>query len=195
MELKLFRLSLFLAPLLYTVSGFFWRDGGQYSVTCGTYVIVGSFFWIFALDGLFGLLKEKSPAYTVWGKAIAIFGCACGGISFGLQGMFAEMFNISHPAMLQAMAQHPVASNIVFWLSGPAFPISILILGIMLCVKKAVPVWCGILLSLGGLLFPISRILRIESVAHVVDALMLIPAWYIATIVLAKNRKLEIQLQ
>jgi hypothetical protein len=137
MELKLFRLSLFLAPLLYTISGFFWINGGQYSVICGTYVIVGSFFWIFALDGLFGLLKEKSPAYAVWGKAIAIFGCACGGISFGLQGMFAEMFNISHLVMLQALAQHPVASNIVFWLSGPAFPISILILGIMLSVKKS----------------------------------------------------------
>jgi len=130
----------------------------------------------------------------VWGKAIAIFGCACGGISFGLEGMFAEMFNISHPAMLQALAQHPVAANIVFWLPGPAFPISILILGIMLCVKKVVPVWCGIILSVGGLLFPVSRILRIESVAHVVDFLMLIPAWYIAAVALTKNQKLETQL-
>jgi hypothetical protein len=83
----------------------------------------------------------------------------------------------------------------VFWLSGPAFPISILILGIMLSVKKAVPVWCGILLSLGGLLFPVSRILRIESVAHVVDLLMLIPAWYIAAVILTKNQKLGIKLQ
>src|ERR1700743_520664 len=103
MELKLFRISLFLAPLCYAISGFFWRNGGQYSVTCGTYIILGSVLWIFALDGLFNLLKEKNPVYATWGKGIAIYGCACGGICFGLQGMFAEMFNISHPAMLQAL--------------------------------------------------------------------------------------------
>ena len=80
MELKLFRISLILAPLLYTISGFFWLNGGQYSVTCGTFIIIGSFFWIFALDGLFDLFKAKSLSYAVWGKVIAIYGCACGGI-------------------------------------------------------------------------------------------------------------------
>ncbi len=189
MELKLFRISLILAPLLYTISGFFWLNGGQYSVTCGTFIIIGSFFWIFALNGLFDLFKDKSLSYAVWGKAIAIYGCACGGICFGLQGMFAEMFNISHTAMLSALARYPVASNLVFWAAGPAFPLSILVLGIMFCIKRVTPVWCGILLAAGGLLFPVSRILRIENIAHLVDLLMLIPAWYIALGVSAKQGK------
>lgn len=180
MELKLNRLSLLIAPLLYAISGFYWLNGGQYSVTCGSYIIIGSFFWIFALDGLFALLKENSPRYAVLGKAIAIYGCVVGGICFGLQGVFAEMFNISHPNMLKALAQHPVAANVIFWIAGPAFPISIFLLGVMLTVKKTIPVWCGTLLAVGGLLFPVSRILRIEWVGHLVDVMMLAPLWWVA---------------
>ena len=187
MELKLYRSSLILAPLCYTISGFFWLNGGQYSVTCGTFVVIGSFFWVFAFDGLFGLLKNKTPVYVAWGKAIAIYGAVCGGVAFGLQGMFIEMFNISHTAMLQALAQHPVAANLIFWFGGPAFPLSILVLGITLCVKKVVPVWVGVLLAVGGLLFPVSRILRIESIGHVVDLLILVPTWYIAVMILRKS--------
>jgi len=187
MELGSSRLSLLLAPLFYFISGFFWLNGGQYSVTCGTFIIIGSFFWVFALQALFGLLKEKTPGYAVWGKLVATYGCVCGGVAFGLQGMFAEMFNISHTAMLKALAQHPVAANTVFWLAGPAFPVSMMILGIVLAFKKAAPIWCGTLLSTGGLLFPVSRISRIESIGHVVDVLMLIPCWYIAFVVFDKK--------
>ncbi|MGZ3944587.1 MAG: hypothetical protein ACXVJB_06570, partial [Mucilaginibacter sp.] len=95
MELGPSRLSLVLAPLFYFISGFFWLNGGQYSVVCGTFIIIGSFFWVFALQGLFSLLREKTPRYAVWGRVIATYGCVCGGVAFGLQGMFAEMFNIS----------------------------------------------------------------------------------------------------
>jgi hypothetical protein len=189
MELGPSRLSLLFAPLFYFISGFFWLNGGQYSVICGTFIVIGSFFWVFGLEALFGLLKEKTPAYSVWGRVVAIYGCVCGGVAFGLQGMFAEMFNISHTAMLKALAQHPVAANAIFWLAGPAFPVSIVILGIVLAVKKAAPMWCGLLLSVGGLLFPVSRILRIQSIGHVVDVLMLIPCWYIAVLILPGKLK------
>lgn len=169
-----------MAPLCYGISGFYWLNGGQYSVTCGAWLVAGSFFWVFALEGLFTLLKDKTPGYAVWGRVIATYGCVCGGVAFGLQGMFAEFFSIPHTEMLQALARHPVAANLVFWLAGPAFPMSILVLGIMLSVKKIVPLWTGLLLSAGGLLFPLSRILRIELLAHLVDLLMLVPLWYLA---------------
>jgi hypothetical protein len=191
MELGPSRLSLLLAPLFYFISGFFWLNGAQYSVVCGTFIVIGSFFWVFAFQGIFGLLKEKTPGYAVWGKVIATYGCVCGGVAFGLQGMFAEMFNIPHAAMLKALAQNPVAANAIFWIAGPAFPVSITILGIVLAIKKATPVWCGILLSAGGLLFPVSRILRIESIGHVVDVLMLIPCWYTALVVLGNKVKAQ----
>ena len=187
MELKLFRISLFAAPLLYAISGFFWINGGQYGVTCGTLIIIGSFFWVFALSGLFDLLVEQTPRYATWGRAIATYGCVCGGVGFGLQSMFSEMFNISHKAMLQAMVDYPIASNLIFWLAGPVFPLSILILGIVISIKRVVPFGIGILLSAGGLLFPLSRIFRIALVAHLVDLLMLAPALYIALYVIAKR--------
>lgn len=188
----LYRISLFAAPLLYATSGFYWINGGQYSVTCGTLIVIGSFFWVYALIGLFDLLKEQTPRYATLGRAVATYGCVCGGVAFGLQGMFSEMFNISHKAMLQGMAHFPIASNLVFWLAGPVFPLSILILGIVLSIKRVVPFWIGILLSAGGLLFPLSRIFRIELVAHLVDLLMLVPTWYIALNVIAiRGRKIN----
>jgi len=180
METALYRASLLLAPALYFTSGFFWLNNGLYNITGGTLVVVGSVFYVLAFNGIFTLLEKKAPRYSSFVKLLAIYGCMCGGVAFGLRDVFMDMFSVSHAVMLQALAIHPFAANIIFWVGGPTFPLSMLVLGIMLIVKKAAPARIGILLSLSAVLFPISRILRMEWLAHVTDLLMLIPLWYIA---------------
>ncbi len=180
MDLSLYRTSMFLGPLLYLISSFFWLPDGHYSITGGTLIIAGSVFYVFAFIALFNLLHQKLPAYASLGKLVAIYGCVCGGAAFGLRDVFMNLFSISHADMLQALAAHPAIANLIFWIGGPAFPLSVLGLGIALSVKKVVPVWAGIALALAGILFPVSRILRIEMLAHATDALMLAPLWYIA---------------
>jgi len=48
------------------------------------------------------------------------------------------------------------------------------VLGIMLATTKTIPVWQTLLFSLAGILFPISRIIRIQSIAHLADLLFFI---------------------
>ena len=143
-------------------------------------MVVGSVFYAVAFIALFNILSQKTPRYIVGGKLIALYGCVCGGTAFGLRDIFMDMFSIPHAQMMQALATHSTMANVIFWIGGPAFPVSMLLLGIVGSSKRLVPVWVGILLTLGGVLFPLSRILRAEMLAHLVDALFLVPLWYIA---------------
>jgi hypothetical protein len=77
--------------------------------------------------------------------------------------------------------------NIVLFWSGPAFPLSLLFLGIMLIIRKIVPVYVGVLIALGGVAFPVSRIIRIDWIAHISD-LLLLSAVIIVPIILMKKK-------
>jgi hypothetical protein len=85
---------------------FFWLDNGRYNATGAALIVIGSVFWIFVFNGLFDAIKYKAPAYSAWDKFLAVYGCACGGVAFGLQDMFADIFQISHKAMLQELGRH-----------------------------------------------------------------------------------------
>jgi hypothetical protein len=183
MGIKLKAASLFLAPLFYAMSSFFWNTKdlyGTYNVTSGLLLIIGSIFWVIAFSTLFDLLKDRMPNYAALGFLLAVYGCLCGGVAFALSDILMTMFNIPHHTMLIALSQYPVATNIIFWIGGPAFPISLLILGIVMARSRTVPLWVGIMIAASGALFPGSRIPRIEWVAHVVDLLLLIPLAYLA---------------
>lgn len=169
-------ISLIVAPLLFAASTFFWTNG-EYSVPSATLIVFSMFFWIPALTGLFGLLKIKMPRYAIWGLWIAVYGCISG-CCFAFLGYLTTIFNISHQDYLQALSQHPVSSQILLFAAGPLFPLSLLLLGINLIRTKTVHLWIGLLFCLGAIAFPLSRIPRIELVAHIADVLLLIPSVY-----------------
>lgn len=177
-ERILFGVSLLLAPLFYALSTFFWVGEGQYGITSSTLLVFGSVFWAAALIGIFRLLRDKTPRYAAAGLLVALYGVVCGGTAFAFRGLFTEIYSISPGVALQSLNAHPFVANALFWIAGPVFPASLLILGIVLIRTKTVPLWVGILLVLGGAIFPVSRIPRIELIAHAADVLLLIPMWY-----------------
>jgi hypothetical protein len=177
-ERTLFGLSLVLAPLLFTASSLFWTTSGEYGVVGGALLVFGSLFWIVAFAALFGALRSRTPRYAVWGWLVAAYGAVCGGAAFAFQGMFVEMHGATHAESLAGLARYPVVANAIFWIGGPAFPISLLVLGVILARTRVAPWWAGAMLALGGALFPVARIPRIEGFALGVDLLMLIPAAY-----------------
>jgi len=63
---------------------------------------------------------------------------------------------------------------------GPLFPGSIIVPGITLAVSKKLPTWQCILFSLAGAAFPVSRIARNQTVAHLADLLFLVACTSIA---------------
>ena len=183
MRIKLNAASLFLAPLFYAASSFFWNTQnhyGTYDTTSGLLLIIGSIFWVPAFLALFDMLRERTPNYASWGFLLAVYGCLCGGVAFALRDILTVAFNIPHQTMLATLSRYPVLTNIIFWIGGPAFPLSLLIVGIVLARTRTVPVWVGVLIAVSGALFPASRIPRIEWVAHIVDFMMLIPLAYLS---------------
>lgn len=169
-----------LAPALFAVSTFFWvRTNGrvEYGAIGGAIIAIATVFWIPAFMGLFALLKDRMPRYATWGLLVAVYGCLSG-VAFGLEGLFAEAFRISHDVRRAAWAAFPTAFNLTFFWPGPLFPLSLLILGAMLMRTRSLPLWAGVLICLGAIAFPVSRIPRIALLAHAADALMLVPLLY-----------------
>lgn len=180
--------SLILGPLLFAASTFFWNGDGTYGVTSSTLLIIGSVFWISGLNGIFDTFRDAWPRYAAWGRLAAVYGAVCGGAAFAFQAMFMEMFDVSHDASLAALAAHPIVANVIFWGGGAAFPLSLLVLGVMLIRARTAPWWLGAMLALGGALFPVARIPRMAIVAHAVDLLMLVPAAYLGMMLLRRGQ-------
>ena len=125
------------------------------------------------------------PRYAVWGLWIAVFGCISG-VCFAFLGYLATVFNISHEQYLNSLSHYPVTSQILLFASGPLFPLSILVLGINLMLKRSVPAWISILFCVAAIAFPLSRIPRIAWMAHVADLAMFIPSYAIGWEILRK---------
>ncbi|GAB4037212.1 hypothetical protein [Spirosoma gilvum] len=183
-EQRVWGISMILAPLLFLVSTFYWQDG-EYTIIGGTLLVVATVFWIPALTGLFAKLKHTMPTYASWGALIAQFG-AISGNNFGMRGIYAQVFGISKETLLREAAIHSVSFNITMFMAGPLFPLSLLVLGIQLTRKRLVPVWVGLLLCAGAIAFPVSRISRIDVIAHVADLLLFIPIAYLGWQLLTK---------
>ena len=156
-------LSLIAAPLVFAASTFFWKEG-QYGVTGGTLINLSQVPWIIAFIVLFDKLKMEMPRYATVGLIIAIYGCLSG-----------EAFQIPHKTYLETLSHYSLSANLLLFWPGPLFPLSLLVLGIVLIRRKKIEVWLGILLCLGAIAFPLSRIPRVESIAHAVDILLAIP--------------------
>jgi hypothetical protein len=169
--------ALILAPLLLALSTFLWNRG-EYGVAGGTLLGLSTVFWIGCFAVLFGLLRRKFPIYSSLGFIIAVYGCL-GGANFGIAGVFSETFGISHREFLQGAAGHPMGFNLLLFWPGPLFPLSLLVLGIQLARKRVIPGWVAAMVCLGALAFPVSRIPRIEWIAHTADVLLAIPLFYL----------------
>ena len=170
-------ISMMMAPFLFGLSTFFWKEG-EYGTTGGAILVSSLTFWVPAFAGLFSLLQDKMPRYTAVGFVVAVWGCISGA-NFGMAGVFMQAFGISHDTYLQAVAQHAFVFGLLLFWSGPLFPLSLLVLSIALLGKKCIPLWAGILMGLGALAFPLSRIPRIETIAHMADLLLALPVWYV----------------
>lgn len=172
-EKTIHSISLVLAPVTFALSTFFWHNG-EYNVYSATLIIISMSFWIPAFLALFGILKERTPKYATWGVWIAVFGCISG-VCFGFLGYLTSIFEISHTMYLEKLSQYPISSQLLLFATGPLFPLSILVLGIVYLSTKQMPAWIAVLFCLAAIAFPVSRISRTEWIAHVADLLLLVP--------------------
>jgi hypothetical protein len=182
----MYGVSLILAPFLLAISSFFWIDG-EYGVVGGTILVLSMVFWMPVLVFLFGLVKDKLPNYATWGLLIAMFGFISGS-NFAFVGIMSEIFNISHASYMEGFARYPLSSNLLLFQSGPLAPLSLAALGIALLVTRSVPRPLAIFVLLGGITFPIGRMLRLEWVAHITDILLMAPLLVLGLRVLSVSK-------
>jgi hypothetical protein len=176
-EYFLFGICYILAPSLFFISGFFW-NGLEYGVIGGTILNLGAACWIASFIGLFNVVKEKYPVYAGWAMPVAIVGCVAGA-NFSMVGVHAEIFRLVHQDYLDGYAKYPLSANLLLFWTGPLFPLSLLFLAIQLIRSRTIEVWLLVLIALGAVAFPISRIGRNIRIVHLADILLLIPFVYL----------------
>lgn len=168
---------LILGPVLNLVAGFFWNGESQ-GVTGGTLTALSTGCWLIGLIGACQRLRPSAPRYVSVLVPVAVFG-AVGGVAFAVQAISEEIFGISHAAAIDRLADYPLAANLLFWGCGPLFPLALAGFGVLLLRLRAVPLPVGVLLILGSAAFPISRMTRQPTIAHVADLLLLVPFAYV----------------
>ena len=169
-----YALALTAGQLLSGLSVFFWSDSGRHTPDASVLTILSMVFWSYGFVGLFGLFKQKSPWYSRLGLMYAFYGCL-GGIAFGFEGLYSAIFSIHDKMGVEAYGRFPLQMNLVLFWSGPAFPITLLLFGIMFIAKKIDSSWIGILFIVGAVAFPISRVSRLGYIAHLADVILLVP--------------------
>lgn len=162
---------LVIGQLITTTSTFFWMESGRHNMTGSVLVIMAMVFWAV---GFVGLFRHFDGVYGKLGLLYAFYGCL-GGIGFGFEGLYSLIVEGDGKIGVVAHEQFPLAMNIVLFWSGPAFPLTLIIWGVMSLIRKVVPVWIATLVIVGAIMFPVSRIMRIEWLAHVADVALLLP--------------------
>ncbi|GIE83504.1 hypothetical protein Aph02nite_94540 [Actinoplanes philippinensis] len=175
-------IALIAGPALFTAADFFWVGDAEYGLVAGTLLVLGSVAWIVGFAGIAAALRHDAPLIAGWGLLPAVYGAVCGGAAFGLQGVMNAVYGVDHAESLERLGEHPVIANLIFWIGGPAFPLTLLALAVYLLASRRIPRWTGLILAAGAVLFPLARIPRVEVIAVGADILMVIPAVFLATV-------------
>ena len=173
----LWKLSMIMAPLLISIAQFFWQEGLVGSIA-GCMQVLAFTFWIVAFKGLFDHLQE-TPVYSTLGFLVAAYACV-GGAGFGLDGIYSEAMGLANIEEADVFIQKAFEQNlglplvVSLFFPGILFPLSLLTVGIQLIRSKKIAVWIGVLLIIAAVGFPLSRIPRIDIIAHIDNLLLLV---------------------
>ncbi|GAA1764315.1 hypothetical protein GCM10009834_22720 [Streptomonospora arabica] len=165
--------ALFLGPVIFAVSPFFWT-GGHYGVNGGMLIALSMVPWVYGLIGEYERIREHVPNVAGIWLLILLVGMF-GSIAFGLQGFFEGTFGLDGRAALEGFDDYPPQGFLVLWLPGPVFPLALLTFGLIIGWTRTSPLWVAALICLAAVAFPAGRALRLEWVAYIVDVLVIIP--------------------
>lgn len=124
--------------------------------------------FLLALVGLTRMLEDHSPRAATALTLIGALGVA-GGVGYGVNSIYVDLGSLDLNNNVEG-----VAGPLALQLPGLLFPLAFVALGVMLVRAHAVPRWCGIVLAVAGVLFPLSRIPSIEALALVTDSLFVV---------------------
>lgn len=175
---RLQAVALFLGPITFAASPFFWNDG-HYGVTGGMLIAVSMVPWVYGFLGEYDRLRVHIPNISgIW--LIVLLAGMFGTISFGLQGFFEESLGVVNRIALSSFSEYPPQSLLVLWLPGPVFPLALFVFGLMIGWTRASPRWTAVFICAAAIAFPAGRVLRVDWVAYLADLLLVLPFSYLA---------------
>ncbi|MFE1099272.1 hypothetical protein ACFW4K_02060 [Nocardiopsis alba] len=175
---RLQAVALFLGPITFAASPFFWNDG-HYGVTGGMLIAVSMVPWVYGFLGEYDRLRVQIPNISgIW--LIVLLAGMFGTISFGLQGFFEESLGVVNRIALSSFSEYPPQSLLVLWLPGPVFPLALFVFGLMIGWTRASPRWTAVFICVAAIAFPMGRVLRVDWVAYLADLLLVLPFSYLA---------------
>jgi len=179
LQAKVYGVCLITAPALMAAATFFWQEG-RIGLIGGALQMYAMVFWIPAFLGLFQCLRPHWPRLAVLGPLVGMYASVAGS-GFGMEGIYEAAFRragASEVVVAAVPGAMGLALPLTLRLPGLLFPLTLLFLGVAFYQTKVTPVWVALLLALGAVGFPASRLPRIELIAHIADVLLLIPlAW------------------
>jgi hypothetical protein len=161
------------------------RSQGEIAAT-GFLAVLHAALTIAAVFGITQLVRRKADRLGLAGAASTIIGAVVGArIMVLLQlAQLAE----SDPAATATLSKL-LRSALVVWVSiipiGLTYPIGLILLGSALVTARPVNRWIGVLVVIGGILFPIGRAVGLEPAVYTSDAILAIAygflSWEILT--------------
>jgi hypothetical protein len=178
----LFGVCLIAAPVLQAASTLFW-SGMSAGLIGGVLMLYAFAFWIGVFVAFAVRLYPRMPRFALLAASLGVVG-AVAGTNFGVEGIVEGILGIPDltARLLEgAQAADATAVTLAFFAPGLLFPLMLLVFGVALARAKEIPLWCGTLLCLGGVAFPLSRIPHIQWVASGADLVILVPLLWLAS--------------
>lgn len=149
--------------MLYAVSTLNWQDDGTYGITGAVWMAGALVCWLYGLNAVYDRLAARWPRFTAVARLVLAAGVA-GGIAFAVRGFYDGALGLTRDASIQVLDDHQVASQqLLFFLPGPLFPASLVIMGVALTRARLVHPALGVALAATGVIFPVTTILRFQA--------------------------------
>ena len=143
--------------------------------------------WAFAAIAIGGIglarsLEPHAPRTAALASVLVVIGAA-GGVAYGIDSIQVAVFG-SESIQETDSAAAPFALQI----PGVLFPLGMVVLGVTLARTAATNRALGVLLAIGAVLFPVSRIPDVPALAILSDALLLVGLGGLGLALLARRQ-------
>lgn len=173
---RVYGVAAILAPLLllastiaYIVEG----EGINHGALGGVIGVWSCFAFMLAFPGILRLLEPRAPRVASLLAVLAVTGFS-GGVAFNVGAIFTATAGPEADDALDVVIESNPVSLLAFLPWGLFVPLSFVLVGIFLWRSRTTAWWTGVLLVAGGVLFVASRPERINVLAMVADAVLIL---------------------
>jgi len=163
---RLMRVAGVVGPLVLLASSLVWIGGDDLAEARGILTFWALPFLALAAYGLAERLDGEAPRGRAVVTALVAIG-ACAGAGFATEVNMVDHFGIE-----RLMEQDTPSAFLALGLPGLCLPLSLAVLGLLSLRHRTLPRAQALLLTAGGLLFPLGRIPQVAPLAVVTDLLI-----------------------